>query len=141
MKKYSFVLYRDCFGNISTDSKQVKKTPTIRDYLAKTNPEKLAEVCGKGARKRRTYFYRVGKSAGYAEAIANAPTVAPEKIGTFVCNVDGRFKEWQARLAVVEAVKSGRREAFIVPRSEECNLAHLKKIYVFQFSKEERGKK
>ena len=137
MKKYSFVLYRDCFGIISADANAVKKTPTIREYLAKKNPEKLAEVCGKGARKRRTYFYRVGKSAGYAEALANAPLVAPEKIGKFVCNVDGRFKEWQVRLAVVEAVKSGKREAFIVPRSEECKHEHLKKSYVFQFSKEE----
>lgn len=135
MKKYSFVLYRDCFGNIGTDSSQVKKTPTIRDYLAKTNPEKLAEVCGKGARKRRTYFYRVGKSAGYAEAVANAPTVASEKIGTFVCNVDGRFKEWQVRRAIIEAVRSGARDASIEPRSEDAKPAHLRKSYVFNFSR------
>lgn len=137
MKKYSFVLYRDCFGNISVDPTPVKKTLSIRDYLAKTNPEKLAEVCGKGARKRRTYFYRVGKSAGYAEALASAPTVAPEKIGTFVCNVDGRFKEWQVRIALVEAVKNGLREAAIEPRSEDAKVQHLKRVYVFKFSKEE----
>lgn len=137
MKKYVVTLFRDCFGNVVGDPSPVKKYPTIRDYLAKTNPEKLAEVCGKGARKRRTYFYRVGKSAGYAEAIANATTVAPEKIGTFVCNVDGRFKEWQVRRALVEAVKNGFREAAIEPRSEDAKAQHLKRVYVFKFSKEE----
>lgn len=136
MKSYAFTLYRDC-GNVSADSTPTKKTITIRDYLAKTNRQKLEEVCAKGPRKRRTYFYRVGKSAGYAEAVANAPTVAPEKIGTFTCNVDGRFKEWQVRRAIIEAVKMGRRDAAIEPSSEDGKPEHLKKVYVFAFSKKE----
>lgn len=137
MKTCAFTLYRDCDGSISADSTPVKKTITIRDYLAKTNRKKLEEVCAKGPRKRRTYFYRVGQSAGYAEALANAPTVAPEKIGTFTCDVDGRFKEWQVRRAIIEAVKSGRSDAAIEPRSEEDKPAHLRKVYVFHFSKKE----
>ena len=134
MKNYNITLYRDCFGNISSDPTPVKKTISIRDYLAQTNPEKLKEVCEKGARKRRTYFYRIGKSAGYAEALANAPMIAPEVIGTFECNVDGRFKEWQVRRAIIEAIRYGRKDAVIEPRCEETKPPHLKMCYVFNFT-------
>lgn len=134
MKSYIFTLYRNCYGKICADSAPVKKTISIREYLAEANPQKLAEVCAKGARKRRTYFYRVGQSAAFAEAIASAPTIAPEKIGIFSCTVDGRFKEWQVRSAIIEAVSMGRRDAAIELRSEAGKQAHLKKVYVFPFS-------
>lgn len=137
MKSYAFTLYRNCYGNICADSAPTKKTITIRDYLAKTNRQKLEKVCAKGPRKRRSYFYRVGQSKGYAEALANAPTVAPEKIGVFSCAVDGRFKEWQVRRAIIDAVSMGRSDAAIEPRSEDGKPAHLKKVYVFPFSKKE----
>lgn len=140
MKTYAITLYRDCFGNISGDPTPTKKTITIRDYLAQTNSQKLAEVCEKNARKRKTYFYRIGKSAGYAEAIANAPLVAPELIGTFTCHVDGRFKEWQVRRAIIDAIRYGRHDAVIEPKCEENKPAHLRMCYCFSFSKTEASK-
>lgn len=140
MKTYSITLYRDCVGHISGDPTPTKKTMSIREYLAQTNPQKLAEVCEKGPRKRRTYFYRIGKSAGYAEAIANAPMVAPELIGTYTCHVDGRFKEWQVRRAIIDAIRYGRHNAVIVPRSEENKPAHLRMCYCFLFSKNDASK-
>lgn len=140
MKSYAITLYRDCFGHITVDPTSTKKTITIRDYLAKTNPQKLAELCESTARKRKTYFYRIGKSAGYAEALANAPLVAPEMIGTFTCNVDGRFKEWQVRQAIIDAIRYGRRDAVIEPRSEENKPPHLRMCYCFNFSKKETSK-
>lgn len=135
MAHYSIILYRDCFGNISADPTPMKKTMSIREYLAATDPQKLAEVCAKGRRKQKTYFYRVGNSAGYAQALANAPTVAPTPIGRFECSVDGRFKEWQVRRALINAAIYNRQDAVIEPKSEESKPAHARMCYVFAFTR------